>query len=231
MNRLEAISSRFAVVTLIYPMVLSGCITTNSYLDPGIPTVKYEDLVRPAQPLKLKVSAEFLRNGDHIERSGRLLKDKVERVLLASGVIVPTLGSEAGEIRVVLESLEDRDVAASKGVGEGLTFGQVGSTFQYAFEMSVTITVDGKTFTHEGLHHSVLTIDGSSAAPKGVKLKSLGTAVDQVIEQMLLAALKEFQKSNPPTAKGQAILAPRLSFLYGFEKWVDLSSRAPGNPS
>lgn len=223
MNRLQAMLSRFAAVALIFPLVLSGCTTARSYLDPGIPTVKYEDLVRPAQALKLDVSAEYQRNGDHIERSGRFLKDKVERILLASGVIVPTLGSDVGEIHVVFDSLIDRDVAASKGVGAGLTFGQIGSTSQYAFEMSVTITVNGKKFTHEGLHHSVFTLDGSSAAPKGVKLTTLVTAVDKVIEQMLLVALKEYQKGNPPTAEGRAILAPQVSFWYEFGEWIGVS--------
>jgi hypothetical protein len=197
MNRLDAILARFAAATLVFPLALSGCIAANTYVDPGTPTVKYEDIVRPAQPLKLKVSAEFERNGDHIERSGRLLKDKVERVLLESGLIVPTLGSQVGEIDVVLDCLEDRDVAASKGVGAGLTFGPDGSKLQYVFEMSVTITVNGKTFTQEGLRHSVVTVNGSNGAPEGVKMTTLGTAVDKVIEQMLLAALRDFQKKNP----------------------------------
>lgn len=205
---------------LILPLVLSGCVAANSYLDPGIPAVKYEDLVRPAQPLELEVSVESRRNGDHIERSGRVLEDKVERILLASGLIAPTLVSDVGEIHVVLDILEDRDVAASKGVGGGLTFGPTGSGFQYAFDMSVTITVHGKKFTHEALHHSVFTIDDSTAAPKGVKMTTRRAAVDKVIEQMLLAALKEYQKGNPPTAEGRAISAPQVGFSYGFEERI-----------
>ena len=228
MNRQKARLSRVAAATLIFPLVLSGCVTVKSYLDPAMPTVNYEELIRPAQPLKLDVTAEFQRNGDHIERSGRLLKEKVERVLLASGVIVPTLGSRVGEIHVVLDSLEDRDMAASRGVGAGLAFGPIGSSFQYAFEMSVTITVNGKTFTHDGLRHSVIKIDGSGAAPEGVKLTTLDAAVNKIIEQMLITALKEFQRGNPPVSRGRAILAPLASFACKFQAWRGVSAEVSG---
>ena len=228
MNRLNAKLSRYAAATIIFPLVLSGCVAAKSYIDPAVPTVHYEELVRPAQPLKLDVSAEFLRNGDHIERSGKLLKEKVDRVLLATGVIDPTLGSRIGEIHVVLDSLEDRDMAAYKGVGRGLTFGPIGGSFQYAFEMSVTITVNGTTFTHEGLHHSVIKGDGSSAGPKGVTLTTLDAAVDKVIEQMLLAALKEFQRGNPPMAQGRAISVPRAGFCCNFQDWTAAGGHESG---
>lgn len=187
--------SRFAAIAMACAMA-TGCVSVKSFPDPATPVISYDVLHRPEKPLLLRVAVEFQRNGEHLEKVDKTIQDKVERTLRATGVILPSADPSSGEIRIVLNNIADRGTAAAKGFGTGLTFGLVGSTVQDAYEMSVTITANGKTFTRTGLHHSFYTIVGNANPPEGVGTMPPSTALDKVIEQLLLAALKEYQASD-----------------------------------
>ena len=55
--------------------LLAGCVSVKSFVDPNGDSAKYEELVKPSEPLKLKVSVEFQRNGEHIEKVDSSLQD------------------------------------------------------------------------------------------------------------------------------------------------------------
>ena len=130
----------FALATMLFASIItSGCISQKSYLDPNIPKVSYEDIKRSNEPLKLKLSTEFQRNGEHYEKVDVILKDNSERILRGTGVIIPSAEAIDGEIIIVCNNIADLGAASGKGSGAGLTLGAVGNTVTDAYEMSLTI--------------------------------------------------------------------------------------------
>lgn len=193
-----------AFALLLASALTSGCISVKSYPDPSVTVLKYESLQRPAEPLKLRVTVEFQRNGTHMDKVDKSVQDKVERILRASGVVVPVADAAAGEFHVVLNNLANKADAATKGAATGLTFGLVANTVKDQYEMSVTITANGNTFTRTGIQNAIFTIVGSGSGPAGVETMPVGTAFDKVLEQMLITALKDYQQQQQPATTGDS---------------------------
>jgi hypothetical protein len=178
-----------ATLAALLPLLLAGCVWMRSYPDPAAPMVGYRDLARTGDPLKLRVTVEFERNGERLARGDRPLQYKVERVLHASGVIEPTPGSTAGELHVVLDNLTDPNEEAA-------TIGKDGGTIRDTYVMSVTISAGGRTFSRDGLRDSVLTAVGGARAPAGIQPVTATTAFDRMIERMIIGALLQFQRDG-----------------------------------
>jgi hypothetical protein len=158
-----------------------------------------------SEPLKLKLSVEFQRNGQPFPRADTTLRDNAERVLRGSGVITPVAAQEDGEMTLVVNNIADRGAAGAKGFGTGLTFGLVGTTVTDAYEMSVTITVKGKTVTRTAIKHAIHTGIGNTTIPDGLEIVPLNVAFGRVVEQMLLRSLQDIQQNGELTwLRGQA---------------------------
>jgi hypothetical protein len=188
--------AKFVVASLATVLSTAGCISVKSAVDPAYGKTKYEDIARPAEPFKWKVSVQFQVDGKPAQKADSTLRDSVERVLRASGLIVPTPDSVSGEIHVVLNNITDKAAAAAKGFGTGLTFGLVGSTVTDLYEMEVTITANGKTFHKSGIRHALHSAVGNASLPEGLEPVPPATAFNRIVEQMLLNALKDFQESG-----------------------------------
>lgn len=115
------------IFLVMMSVALTACMSTKSFLDPSFPKISYEELKKPLQPKKFKVTAEFQRNGEHLEKVDQTISDSTERILRASGFAVPGGDSEDGAIHVVLNNIADIGGAVGKGLGTGLTFGLAGS--------------------------------------------------------------------------------------------------------
>ncbi|PKO26842.1 MAG: hypothetical protein CVU36_22555 [Betaproteobacteria bacterium HGW-Betaproteobacteria-9] len=176
-------------------VALTACMSTKSFLDPSFPKISYEELKKPLQPKKLKVTAEFQRNGEHLEKVDQAISDSTERILRASGLAIPGSEGTDGTIHVVLNNIADVGGAVGKGLGTGLTFGLAGSLVTDAYEMQVTITVGGKTFTRTAVKHALHSAIGRAETPEGIETMPVQTAFERLFEQMLLRVLKEYQSS------------------------------------
>ncbi|HEY5993699.1 MAG TPA: hypothetical protein VIU46_03765 [Gallionellaceae bacterium] len=187
-------------------MVLAGCAAPKSYVDPATPKVSYEDVKKRAEPLKLNLVAEFQRNGEHLPKVDATLRNDAEKVLRSSGVIVATQDMPAGEIKIVVNNIADLAAARAKGFATGLTLGLAGSTVTDDYEMTISITVNGKTIKRSAIRHSLHTIVGSGSAPEGVEVVTPNVGFERVLEQMILRALHDMQstgelvRSNVPTS-------------------------------
>jgi len=187
------------MLLLVFSFGFSGCISQKSYLDPSYPKISYDDIKKRQTPLRLKLVAEFQRNGEHKPNVDSVIQDKAERILRASGVIVPAPDSGEGSINIVLNNISDMGGAMSKGFGTGLTFGLVGNTVADAYEMTISITINGKTIERTALKHAIYTAIGNTSTPNDVEILSLSTAVDQVLEQLILRGLRDMQDAQELT--------------------------------
>ena len=190
------------VAIIATSLLLTGCNSTKSFVDPGYPKTTYEQIQRKPTPLKLELSTQFQRNGQPFPRADPTLKDNVERILRASGAVTPVNAGADGKIRVVVNNIADMGAAAGKGFGTGLTFGLVGSTVTDAYEMSVVITVGTDTFSRTSIRHAIHTTIGNATVPAGLEAVPAQVAFERVVEQMLLRALQDYQagKAGPADA-------------------------------
>jgi hypothetical protein len=175
---------------------LFGCISPQSFIDPLAQKFTYDDIKRRVEPVKLRLSVEFQRNGLHFPKADSTLKDSAERTLRATGVIIPTDVDSVGEIKIVVNNIADLATAAAQGFGTGLTFGLIGSIVQDSYELTMTISIKGQTITRSGIKNSIFTAIGNAAAPDGVQTSPTDVAFSKVLEQMILQALKDVQNSK-----------------------------------
>jgi hypothetical protein len=187
---------RSIFVLLLSFSSLMGCVSPKTFVDPSVPKVSYEDIERRAEPLRLTLAVEFQRNGQPFPKVDSQLKDKAERLLRATGLIVPTDEQPVGDIKIIVNNIGDIGAAAATGFGTGLTFGLVGSTVMDSYEMTISITVNGKTVTRTAIRHALYTAIGNATLPPGVEIVPTNVAFDRVIEQMLLRGLHDMQKAD-----------------------------------
>lgn len=173
---------------------LQGCISTHAYVDPQYHHAEYSELARPTPPYTVSVKVEFQRNGQPKPQVDAQVRADIERSLRASGVAVPYDGAGVaeGEISFVLNNIANVGADVGKGFGTGLTFGLVGSHVIDGYEMTVRFT-QGSTIVQRTYQHAIVSTVGNASAPPGMKAVSLGQAVNQVIDDLVLNALKDLQ--------------------------------------
>jgi hypothetical protein len=202
-------SNVLMIAVVVFGFALSGCSSVHSMVDPGFPKVTYDDVKRRAEPLRLKLAAEFQHDGEHFPKADSTLLDHAERVLRASGVITPTADGPDGDIRIVMNTMGDKGMAIAKGIGTGLTLGLVPSTVTDSYEMDVMINAKGKTIQKQGIRLALHTTIGlqpdrvkhfdaahNALLPEGAEEMPLLTAFGRVFDQMLLYALREMQNAG-----------------------------------
>lgn len=202
---------RIVLAATLSCLALTGCISSKSFVDPSVQKLSYDDLTKKAEPLKLKLSVEFQRNGVPYPRADSTLKDSTERVLRGTGVITPAESQTVGEIKVTVNNIADTGSAAAKGFGTGLTFGLAGSTVMDAYEMTISITANGKTINRTAIKHALFTAIGNTSLPPGIETVPPNVAFGRVLEQMILRALQDMQAAGELTYSIQPLPLPWAS--------------------
>lgn len=195
-----------AGITLV---ALAGCGArppVKSFLGASYPQVGYREIQPRSAPLRLHLAVEFQRNGEPFPKGNVPLKDYSNRILVNSGVILPVEEGGEGEIRIVLNNIADADTVAVETARRGLPLWMLGKTITDAYEMSVILTSGGRSARWTGIKHAVHTAIGNMAVPEGVQSFPQNQAFAKVLEQMLLRALKDMQRSGelaaPPLKTG-----------------------------
>jgi hypothetical protein len=178
-------------------VMLQGCLSVHSYVDPQYHHANFEDLTRVEPPYALAVKVEYQLNGKNRPKADRALLDHVERSLRASGVAVPYegKGNADGELIVTVNDVGDTGAAAAKGFGTGLTFGLIGSHVSDNYEVTVRLTQMGLV-TEQKYHHVIMSTVGNASGPPGVPAVAPGTAMNKVADDVVLNFLKDMQTSG-----------------------------------
>ena len=178
------------LVSVTLAILLAGCISPRSYLDPSQQKISYSDLARPDKPLSLRLTTEFQRNGEPNPKANPTLLDNSSRILRASGIVDPDGPNSVGSINIVVNNVADIASAATKGFGTGLTLGLVGSTVSDNYELTMTISINEKKVTKSGIRNGIATAIGNTSIPPGVEIFTTSLAFQKVLEQMILEALQ-----------------------------------------
>ena len=190
--------------SVIASFALAGCASPKrSFLGASFPKVAYKDIEQRNKPLRLKLTVEFQRNGQHFPKGDIPLKDYAASILRDSGVVMPVDDDKAeGQIRVVLNNIADSGTVAVEASRTGYPLWMVGKTITDAYELSMFITLQEKTISRTGIKQAVHTAIGNMSIPDSVQTFPQDQAFPQVLEQMLLRSLQVMQQSGELAWRG-----------------------------
>jgi PEGA domain len=196
---------RTAIVLGLFLCGTACASTSKSYVDTSYGKIQYSDIVKPAQPYKLKLKVEFQRNGQHLPAVDSQLMQQVDSVVRASGFAAPVGDSESGSdsLTIVVNNIADLAEARKKGFATGSTFFLKGTVVTDNYEMQATATIGGKTVSKSGYKGAILTAIGHASGPEGVPPMNVTEAFNKVVEQLILQFLRDL-----PTTELNPSLAP-----------------------
>lgn len=176
-------------------VVLTGCLSMNSYVDPALPRVAKADIVAPAHPRPVQIAVEFRTKGSANAAATAEVQPRVLAVASESGlfssVSSTAAGPDAGLLTVMIDNVPlEGENAAADGFGTGLTLGAVGSMVTDVYVTHITYTRGGET-TSVDVRHALHTTIGNKAGPEGLTAVTPVEAVHQVIDQTIWNGLDQ----------------------------------------
>lgn len=176
-------------------VVLTGCLSVNSYVDPVLPRVTRADIAAPATPRPVQVAIEFRTKGSANAAATAEVAPRVVAVASESGlfsaVTREAAGADAGLLTVIIDNVAlEGENAAAEGFGTGLTLGAVGSMVTDGYVSTISYTRAGET-TSVGVRHAIHTTIGNHAGPAGLTAMTPQEAVNQAIDQIVWNGLDQ----------------------------------------
>ena len=188
------------LLLLAHTTASTGCLSIKSYVDPKFRDATYQSVRTPETPTPAVVTCEFQMNGKHGHKNqDALVRRKAMRVLTSTKVfseVEASAGASVGQLQIRINNVGDIGGAVGKGFATGLTFGLAGSEVVDGYEMTVIYTPAGGSPTTKVYKHAIHSTIGAHAPPPGMQPVPLADAFDQVVEEMLLNCLRDFQRDG-----------------------------------
>ena len=177
---------------LLGACLLSGCISTRSYVDPKLHDLSWSAIKAPAQTHAAGLGVEFFRNGERYARADKDARGAAERALQKSGVVTLQADGSPARLSIRINNIANIGEAIRKGFGTGLTFGVKGSSVTDGYEITIQYEHAGqkleKTYQH-ALHSTVGNAEPATPATPMTPVQ----AFDQVIEDAVIHFLRDAQ--------------------------------------
>lgn len=189
-------------------LVLSGCISITSYVDPTLGDVKPEQRVTVANPKPVQLVFEFQTKGALSARATKEIAPQVKELVATSGNFSEVSSEPVanGALLAITINNVPEENAAGQGFATGLTLGLAGSTVTdfYVATAKYAASAGSATTTAETKHalHSVV---GAGGAPNGLTAsKSPVEAVSTVMRQIVQHLLNDIAKAQTAAASSPA---------------------------
>jgi hypothetical protein len=186
-----------AVLAVASALSLSACVSMKTYVDPQYRHASYDSIQRLAQPIPVKVTAQFLANGVPKPEIDQGLLSLAEQALGRSGVFTPGADpSVSSTITITANNIADTAAARSKGFHTGLTLGATGLMVDddYDFNFTYQSVAAGKyeaTYKH-AIHSSA----GNISVPASSAPTTPADAFAQVVRDVTLNFVKDLQEKG-----------------------------------
>ena len=186
---------RNATVALLAVGLLSGCLSTRSYVDPKLHDLNWSAVKAPAQAHAVGLDVEFFRNGERFARADKDARGAVERALQKSGVVTLQAGGTPARIRIKLNNIANVGEAVKKGFGTGLTFGAKGTSVTDGYEITVRYEHAG-TALEKTYQHALHTTIGNAEPVTPATPMAPVQAFDQIVEDAVIHFLRDAQSDG-----------------------------------
>lgn len=182
-----------ALVGVSALLLTSGCILPKGYIDPSFRTATYRDVTPAAAPVHVRVENKFSMNGKEASRASELLAKKASRVIESTKVF--QIDGQASDILSIhIDNYGDKSEAFAKGFATGFTFGLVGSHVVDRYKMTISYRYANNQVFENTYDHALHSTVGIKSAPEGMQPVSYADAFDQIVEDLLLRFLVDFEK-------------------------------------
>ena len=84
------VRSILVIIIVIVPFLMTGCLSTKSYVDPQYRKASYNDITPVAKAYLANLEVEFQLNGEHKQNVDATVRSEVEKALYSINIIVPT---------------------------------------------------------------------------------------------------------------------------------------------
>jgi hypothetical protein len=184
------------VLALLSAVLLSGCISTQSYIDPTLPVLRVEDLQPVASPQPVRLVYEFRTKGAQNARATEYTKPIVTETVTKSGLFSGV--SDAAGARTLTITIENvfQDDAYSKGFKTGLTFGLSGTVVTDGYICTAVYEAPGRPAITKTVNHALHTTVGNHEGPKGLKPMKQDEAIPEIMRQLILNALQALRNDG-----------------------------------
>ena len=181
---------------LVAVVILSGCLSPKSYVDPSYSTANYQDIVPSLSSYRAEIIVEFQRDGEPFEGAIKEVKENVEGAFDATGVIIPDVEATTFTLTVVFNNIPESG-AAGKGFATGLTFGIVGTLVTDFYEVSISYKEPSKLEITKHYKHALHTTIGNKEAPfEGVVGTSAAAGFLIIVDQVILNYVTDMQRDG-----------------------------------
>lgn len=171
---------------------LTGCITPQSYVDPGLHDATWTVVQKPASVHAVNTTIEFYRNGERFTRADKQVRGAVERALSKSGVFALQGQGAPASLTIKVDNIADIGEAMKKGFGTGLTFGAKGTTVTDGYRITIVYN-DGNGTIEKKYEHALHTTIGKTKPPTNAAPTTPVQAFDQVIEDAVIHFIRDMQ--------------------------------------
>ena len=199
MKRLSFLRIACVFAALLLTGSLTGCLSLKAYVDPALPALSKSKMPAVQNPSPVTVLFEFQSKGNANARGTSELRPRAVAVVAESGMFKSVSGvasaEDTGVLKIVINNVVEDQNAAMKGFGTGLTFGLAGSMVSDAYVCNASYTRNGKTVTTT-LRHAIHSTVGNHSGPPGLTAMTLQDALNQVIDQLVLNALKNLHEQH-----------------------------------
>lgn len=186
------------VLVVFTASMLSGCISSRSYVDTSFKKARAVDIVPNTPPRKVTVTVEFQRNGEPLPAVSQTIRAQIVKTLTATKVFEPVESTVADTDKLffVMNNIADIDNARKQGFKTGFTFGGAGSVVSdnYVFAGKVDF-LNGKTFAAE-YKHALHTPIGNTETPPGLTPTTPEAGVNKIVDDLVLNFLRDYQLNN-----------------------------------
>jgi hypothetical protein len=188
--------SLLVITIVIVPFLMSGCLSTKSYVDPQYRKASYNDIAPVAEAYLANLEVEFQLNGEHKQSVDATVRSEVEKALYSINIIVPTNLESELILKVTVNNIADLGKARAKGFGTGLTFGAAGSTVTDFYDIKIELYKGNEEALIKNYKHAIHTTIGNKPAPLNVEPATTAVAFSKVIEDAILNFIKDLQNKN-----------------------------------
>lgn len=185
---------RQTIAIALLTTTLTGCLSTKMYVDPTLAKVAYSDLTPPAEKHPVQLLYEFQTKGSLNAAAIKETQPMATNALQKSNMfsqVVSAPGMSDYKLFITINNVADMKEAQSSGVKTGLTLGLAGSTVTDGYLCKAIYQAPGKEPVVKNYQHAIHTTIGNTEAPKGLQPLKPQVAVQQVVEDLILNAVKD----------------------------------------
>jgi hypothetical protein len=192
---------RYTLLSLALALpAFTGCLHRNYYPDPKPARVSYDDLRIAEHPKPVQLVFDvYNENGPFLEATRKLAPKALEVVtfsrLFSSIVKVGSDNMPRLQLALTERGLPEAGDVATEPVPPNITFSLPGTSGGVIYTLTATYQTIGKQPVKKIYNHAVH-VAGRGPKPEGVKSMRAISAVEEIVEQMILSFLIELQKSD-----------------------------------